>query len=164
MKQRIINILVCIFVVACFFSGELSCKNAKIEQYVGIDECSSTEIMLILDPNQTFILTKHVEDAEVQVHEKQEIIKGNWVKDGKLLKLNTSDKNIIVYEQKTENSVIAGHEFKVETYVFKTNIKTFFASKIDLNLDVTNWKIKYLTANTPLAGEVFQNRANAEEK
>ena len=138
MKQRIKTILRCIFAIACFCCGQLSCKNTKTEQYIGIDDCSSTEIRLTLAPNQTFMLTKHLEDKKAQGHEKQEIVKGNWVKDGKLLKLNTSDKNIIVYELTIDNSVIAGHEFNVETYVFKTNLKDFFASKIDLNLNITN--------------------------
>ncbi|MDP4239325.1 MAG: hypothetical protein Q8904_07645 [Bacteroidota bacterium] len=138
MKRRIKTILECIFVIACFCCGQLSCKNTRTEQYVGIDECSSTEIRLTLAPNQLFMLSKLLEDNKARGHEKQEIVRGNWVKEGKLLKLNTNDKNIIVYELTTENSVIAGHEFKVETYVFKTNLKDFFASKIDLNLDKTN--------------------------
>jgi len=138
MRQRIKTILGFIFVIACFCCGQLSCKNAKTEQYIGIDECNSTEIRLTLAPNQTFMLTKKFEDKKAPGHEKQEIVKGNWVKDGKLLKLNTSDKNIIVYGLTTENSVIAGHEFNVESYVFKTNLKDFFASKIDLSLDKTN--------------------------
>ncbi len=138
MERRIKIIFGYIFIITCFCCGQLSCKNTKTEKYVGIDEISSTEIRLTLTPNQTFILTKQFEDNKTQGHEKQEIVKGNWVKDGKLLKLNTSDKNIIVYELTTENSVIAGHEFNVETYVFKTNLKDFFASKIDLSLDKTN--------------------------
>jgi hypothetical protein len=138
MRHRIKTIIGSIFVIATFCCGLQSCRNARTEQYIGIEESTSVEIRLALAPNQTFMLTKQLEDNKVQGHKKQEIIKGNWVKDGKLLKLNTSDKNIIVYEQTTENSLIAGHEISIETYVFKTNIKDFFASNINLNLDVTN--------------------------
>jgi len=127
-----------ILVIAFFCCVLQSCKTAKTEQYIGIDECTSAEIRLTLNPDQTFVLTKQLKDNKSKSHEKQAIIKGNWVKDGKLLKLYIIGENVIVYEQTTENSVIAGHEFNVETYVFKTNLRNFFASKIDLNLDVTN--------------------------
>lgn len=138
MKHRIKIVVGSVFAIAFFCFGQLSCRNAKTEQYIGIDDCTSTEIVLKLSPNQTFIMTRRLEDKNSQEHPKQEIIKGDWVKDGKLLKLNSTDKNIIVYELTTENSVIAGHEFNVKTYVFKTNLKDTFASKIDLNLDMTN--------------------------
>lgn len=136
MKHKII--IRSILVIAFFCCALQSCKTAKTEQYIGIDECTFAEIRLTLNPDQTFVLTKQLKDNKSKSHEKQAIIKGNWVKDGKLLKLNIIGENVIVYEQTTENSVIAGHEFNVETYVFKTNLRNFFASRIDLSLDVTN--------------------------
>jgi hypothetical protein len=137
MERRIKIVFGYIFIITCFCCGQLSCKNTKTENYVGIDEISSIEIKLTLAPNQTFVLTKLFEDNKTEEHKKQENVTGNWIKEGKLLKLKTKD-NIIVYELTTENSVIAGHEFNIETYVFKTNLKDFFASKIDLNLEKTN--------------------------
>ena len=138
MKQKIKTILKCILVIVLFCCGELSCGNAKTERYTGIDERTSTEIRLTLAPNQTFIMTNRLQDNNSQEQAKQETITGKWVREGKLLKLNSVDKNIIIYEKTTDNSIIAGHKLNVEIYVFKTNTKDFFASKIDVNLDVAN--------------------------
>jgi len=138
MMQKIKTILKCILVIVLFCCGELSCKNAKTERYTGIDERTSTEIRLTLAPNQTFIMTNRLQVNNSQEQKKQETITGKWVKEGKLLKLNSVDKNIIIYEKTTDNPIIAGHKLNVEMYVFKTNTKDFFASKIDVNLDVTN--------------------------
>jgi len=138
MKQKIKTTLKCILVIVIFCCGELSCKNAKTERYTGIDERNSTEIRLTLAPNQTFIMTNRVQDNNSQEQAKQETITGEWVKEGKLLTLNSVDKNIIIYEKTTDNSIIAGHKLNVDIYVFKKNTKDFFASKIDINLNIVN--------------------------
>lgn len=138
MKHRIKNIIRSIFVITFFCFVQQSCKNAKTEQYFGLDDSAFAEIRLTLAPDQTFLMTRRLENKNVQEHPKLEILKGDWVKEGKLLKLTSTDKNIIVYELTNEKSVIAGQEFIVETYVFKSDVKDFFGSQIDINLDMTN--------------------------
>ena len=124
------NLLISISLFLVFFLQ--SCSNEMAGQYIGIDETKADEIVLNLNTDYSFKMDL-IANGNFK-NEPQETLVGVWRKEGNQLKLITKD-NKIIYEQILEEMTIAGKSFELETYIFKTCEKDFFASNFDFRKD-----------------------------
>jgi hypothetical protein len=115
-------------------------EHDVIEQYIGSNTLfNETEIDLILVLYANYSFNMGLFACGDVTREPQKTLVGDWNKDENQLKLITID-NEIIYRQIYEDKTIAGKSLKLETYVFETCKKDFFASNLDLVKRQKLWK------------------------